>query len=75
MSLREYFLKDRPIKVYINDLNPPREDLTNGGYLILRREKHMNSLQIFNIAAKRNDLFFVFKMGRTRSDRFKLQQR
>lgn len=35
----------------------------------------MNSLQIFNTAAKRNDLFFEFKMDRTRSDKFKLQQR
>lgn len=35
----------------------------------------MNSLQIFNIAVKRKDLFFVFTMGRTRSDRFKLQLR
>lgn len=35
----------------------------------------MNSLQIFNIAVKRNGLFFVFKIGRTSGDRFKLQQR
>lgn len=35
----------------------------------------MNNLQIFKIAAKRNDLFFIFKLGRARSDRFKLQQR
>lgn len=35
----------------------------------------MNSLQIFNIAARRNDLFFEFKMDGTRSDKFKLQHR
>lgn len=35
----------------------------------------MNSLQMFNIAVKRNGLFFVFKMGRTSGNRFKLQQR
>lgn len=70
----EYFWEDRPIKVYIEDLNPPwrRDDLTNCGYLTLGREKHMNSLQIFNIAARRNDLFFEFKMNGTRSDKFKL---
>lgn len=62
----EYFWEDRPIKVCIEVLNPPwrRDDLTNCGYLTLRREKHMNSLQIFNIATKRNDLVFEFKMNR-----------